>query len=133
VETDAADGNRSERGFPQRLGKHKTLFHSFPTRPDGGSIIDSLFVGPKRGSTSNINSKCAISTVSTEGSPQRRVPLCVHTSSVWRDRQSNGCVATETVFLTGIDLPMALNAVGIIVVRTYQLTRTTSWLPTTQK
>jgi hypothetical protein len=28
---------RSERGFPQRLGKHKTL-STVPTRPDGGSI-----------------------------------------------------------------------------------------------
>ncbi len=27
---------RSERGFPQRLGKHKTL-STVPTRPDGGS------------------------------------------------------------------------------------------------
>jgi hypothetical protein len=28
---------RSQRGFPQRLGKHKTL-STVPTRPDGGSI-----------------------------------------------------------------------------------------------
>jgi hypothetical protein len=27
---------RSQRGFPQRLGKHKTL-STVPTRPDGGS------------------------------------------------------------------------------------------------
>ncbi len=37
---------RPERGFPQRLGKHKTL-STVPTRHDGGSIRDSLFVGPK--------------------------------------------------------------------------------------
>src|SRR5271167_2379879 len=30
-------GIRSQRGFPQRLGKHKTL-STVPTRPDGGSI-----------------------------------------------------------------------------------------------
>ncbi|MGA7622124.1 MAG: hypothetical protein WCA91_00970 [Candidatus Acidiferrales bacterium] len=29
---------RSERGFPQRLGKHKTL-STVPTRPDGGGSI----------------------------------------------------------------------------------------------
>jgi hypothetical protein len=28
---------RKERGFPQRLGKHKAL-STVPTRPDGGSI-----------------------------------------------------------------------------------------------
>jgi hypothetical protein len=36
VETDAAVEIRKERGFPQRLGKHKTL-STVPTRPDGGS------------------------------------------------------------------------------------------------
>jgi hypothetical protein len=28
---------RKERGFPQRLGKHKAL-STVPTRPDGGSL-----------------------------------------------------------------------------------------------
>src|SRR5580658_7885150 len=36
VETDAAVEIRSQRGFPQRLGKHKTL-STVPTRPDGDS------------------------------------------------------------------------------------------------
>jgi hypothetical protein len=33
---------RSQRGFPQRLGKHKTL-STVPTRPDGGSITGFNF------------------------------------------------------------------------------------------
>ena len=44
---------RSPRGFPQRLGKHKTL-STVPTRPDGGSIIGFTFLWPKDGSASNI-------------------------------------------------------------------------------
>jgi hypothetical protein len=39
---------RSQRGFPQRLGKHKTL-PTVPTRPDGGSTegVDSPAGGAK--------------------------------------------------------------------------------------
>jgi hypothetical protein len=60
VETDAAVEIRSQRGFPQRLGKHKTL-STVPTRPDGGfirgvtfferqrSTLKTLFCGPKDG------------------------------------------------------------------------------------
>src|SRR5580693_3373949 len=38
---------RSQRGFPQRLGKHKTL-STVPTRPDGGSIIGFTFFQRQR-------------------------------------------------------------------------------------
>jgi hypothetical protein len=39
---------RSQRGFPQRLGKHKTL-STIPTRPDGGSTTPTEFNSRKRG------------------------------------------------------------------------------------
>ncbi len=42
METDAAVEIRSQRGFPLRLGKHKTL-STVPTRPDGGSITGCIF------------------------------------------------------------------------------------------
>jgi hypothetical protein len=59
---------RSERGFPQRLGKHKTL-STVPTRPDGGSNHRIHFsLGRRMGSASNIKQQvCQFQTVSTEG------------------------------------------------------------------
>jgi hypothetical protein len=59
---------RPERGFPQRLGKHKTL-STVPTRPDGGSITRIHFsLGRRMGSASNIKRRvCQFETVSTEG------------------------------------------------------------------
>jgi len=59
---------RPERGFPERLGKHKTL-STVPTRPDGGSITGIHFsLGRRMGSASNIKRQvCQFQTVSTEG------------------------------------------------------------------
>ena len=42
---------RSQRGFPQRLGKHKTL-STVPTRPDGGSK-DLIQIHQQGGAKSN--------------------------------------------------------------------------------
>jgi hypothetical protein len=59
---------RPERGFPERLGKHKTL-STVPTRPDGGSITGIHFsLGRRMGSASNIKRQvCQFQAVSTEG------------------------------------------------------------------
>jgi transposase InsO family protein len=61
---------RSERGFPQRLGKHKTL-STVPTRPDGGSIIGFTFRWAEGwGAPQTSNSKCANFKLSQQrGSP----------------------------------------------------------------
>src|SRR5260370_17017070 len=78
---------RSQRGFPQRLGKHKTL-STVPTRPDGGSLTGFTFFerqrstlnthsfGPKDGEhLKQLNGKCANTKLSQQrGSPQNGVP-----------------------------------------------------------
>ncbi len=69
---------RSQRGFPQRLGKHKTL-STVPTRPDGGSIIGFTFLWPEGwGAPQTLNGKCANSKLSQQrGSPHGNVPTFV--------------------------------------------------------
>jgi hypothetical protein len=59
---------RSERGFPQRLGKHKTL-STVPTRPDGGCIIGFAFLWAEGwGAPQTLKRQvCQLQTVSTEG------------------------------------------------------------------
>jgi len=66
----------SERGFPQRLGKHKTL-STVPTRPDGGSIIGFTFRWAEGwGAPQTSNSKCANFKLSQQrGSPHKLVPI----------------------------------------------------------
>src|SRR5216683_7613065 len=89
VETDAAVEIRSQRGFPQRLGKHKTL-STVPTRPDGGSLTGFTFFerqrstlnthsfGPKDGEhLKQLNGKCANTKLSQQrGSPQTERLFC---------------------------------------------------------
>jgi hypothetical protein len=79
VETDAADGNRLRTRIPTAAWKAQNAFHSFPTRPDGGSIIGFTFRWAEGGGAPQTsNSKCANFKLSQQrGSPQRRVPaLC---------------------------------------------------------
>src|SRR5580700_5045553 len=59
---------RSQRGFPQRLGKHKTL-STVPTRPDGGSIIGFTFLWAEGwGAPQTLKRQvCQFQIVSTEG------------------------------------------------------------------
>src|SRR5216683_3444835 len=80
VETDAAVEIRSQRGFPQRLGKHKTL-STVPTRPDGGftyrihffrkaavHLKHAFFWSEGWGAPQTIKRQvCQYQTVSTEG------------------------------------------------------------------
>src|SRR6267143_5502490 len=67
---------RSQRGFPQRLGKHKPL-STVPTRHDGGSITGFTFPWAEGwGTPQTLNSKCANSKLSQQrGSPQQGVAI----------------------------------------------------------
>ena len=66
---------RSERGFPQRLGKHKTL-STVPTRPDGGSIIGFTFLWAEGwGAPQTLKRQvCQLQLSQQRGSPQEYVP-----------------------------------------------------------
>ncbi len=76
-------GIRSPRGFPQRLGKHKTL-STVPTRPDGGSITGSAPFERQRSTLNThsfgqkdgeqLNGKCANSSCLSRG--VHPIPLC---------------------------------------------------------
>jgi hypothetical protein len=71
---------RSERGFPQRLGKHKTL-STVPTRPDGGCIIGFTFLWAEGwGAPQTLKRQvCQLQTVSTEGfTPAWCAQFCAH-------------------------------------------------------
>ena len=96
--TDAAVEIRSQRGFPQRLGKHKTL-STVPTRPDGGSLTGFTFFerqrstlnthsfGPKGGEhLKQLNGKCANTKLSQQrGSPHVTVSKSVPPGSFYSE------------------------------------------------